>query len=1237
MLALVLRTILHYYRLLLPVALGVAVSSAVIVGALLVGDSMRGSLKDIAMDRIGSIDSVVLAPRWFDAKRLDQAATALASTDGQPAEIHGLLLLPSVVAELQDRSGESEGRIITRRSTELTLLGTDEAFWNLGSIRPARLPKGNELVLNASLAEKLGAQVGDRVTLKVSRDAVVPADSALGKRENEVIALSRWEVVDILPDKSLARFSLKSDQRPVQNVFADKAALQSALDIENKINTVMTRYREASESVSKRATDKSTDPSANSKSLLSALQLELDDLGLKWERIDRVFPDPDRNEQVEGDSATRSTAKVYSYDQLTSEQMMIADPLADAIQGAMKVATKDTVEIQGQVATSEKNGGANIQTHSVLSYLANNTEVIAQEGAAQESNSRQNTGRSVPYSTISGVSWDVLSRMLADSGVASEPPNGEDWVVINSWMARELQAQVGDRLRFDYFLPETVEGTEVETNQEVRLHAIAPLSEPSTPYRRKSSSRFSVPPTPFNDPSWTPVVPGITDQDSISNWETPFALTRKIEKIDDEYWNAHRLTPKLFISESLSRRIFGSRFGSQTSLRFDGLSDEERLRVGERIASIAREKTQALGWRELPLRAQQLQAANGTTPFDALFLSLSFFVIAAALILVALLFRLTIEKRANHWGLLMASGWTRSKVRRLLLLEATIVAGVGSAIGVALGVLYAYGLLAALKTWWVGAISVSFLEFHIRPASLWIGWLAGLLVSLLATLFVTRQLRSTQIARLIKGKLEEQGPSGKVARWVNWTIIGSIIVGFIAMLAGQWVQGQAQAGAFVASGMCWMIAGVLWLYRRFQQDGTQSFAGTEKSAYANTEQSPSLGLSQLARSSAQRSPVRSLLTVALMAMASFLILSMSLFQGEPDRRGTGGFAWVGKSSQSIHVNIADPKEQRQVLGDKANALQGSEIVQIRVRGGDDASCNNLFQANEPQVMGVSQTIAAVDQDKNGRTEFAWFGTNTSTSPWVALEATGEGTVENPVPVILDQNTALWALHLGGYVGERFRYSFGGKEVHFKTVGVLQNTVLQGSLWIGEKNFQKVFPDVGGYRMFLVKPSRDSQGDIGAVSAALEDGWADEGLSCASTEGVLQKLLAVQNTYLSAFQLLGALGLLLGTIGLGVTQLRNAMERKSELGAMRAMGFPRSRLIWALFLENGWQLLRGVGIGMLCALAASLPILWQKQTLAGVLGPLSMLAWVIGLGLVFCIAAAYLAMREPLLRALRADH
>ena len=214
----------------------------------------------------------------------------------------------------------------------------------------------------------------------------------------------------------------------------------------------------------------------------------------------------------------------------------------------------------------------------------------------------------------------------------------------------------------------------------------------------------------------------------------------------------------------------------------------------------------------------------------------------------------------------------------------------------------------------------------------------------------------------------------------------------------------------------------------------------------------------------------------------------------------------------------------------------------------------------------------------------------------------------------------------------------------------------GSLWIGEENFERVFPDIGGYRMFLVKPkdavardpkmgSDSNSESIERMRDALEEGWSDEGLSCAAADGVLSKLLAVQNTYLSAFQVLGGLGLLLGTLGLGVTQLRSALERRSELAAMRAMGFPKGRLVWGLFLENGWQLIRGLGIGMLCALAASAPKLFygglgggliRESWLAPLLSPLGMLAWVLGIGFIFCIGAAVLAMRQPLLESLRSD-
>ena len=1213
MLSLVVRTVLHFYKLLLPVAAGVAVSTAVIVGALLVGDSMRGSLRYIAMDRIGNIDRIVLAPRWFRDESL-----ATAQTMGTNNPLHGFLLVDSVVAEYQIRSGEE---IQTNRATEMTLLGVDEPFWDMSRIAPNPLPSKEQVVLNQSLASKLGAGVGDRVTLKVSRQAVVPADSALGKRDNETVALSRWEVVAVIPDESLGRFSLRSDQRPVLNAFVNKAQLQRTLEIEGKINAVAT----------------ATQSDATS-SILDQLQLSLEDLGLSLQHIQRKFPDTNIGEA----SGSDPERVVFEYDQLTSDQMLIQDRVSQAIMDHPPAWAKPISPTEEWIGPRPRR---------VITYLANNAEVIATASppsGSEAADTAETKGRGVPYSTISGVSWELLGRMLETSGVPTPQPDRDDWVVINSWMAQQMQAKVGDTIRIDYFLPETVDGTEVERSFDARVVAVAPITEPATPYRRKNPARFDKTPTPFNDPSWTPEVPGITDQESISNWETPFPLTRKIESVDDTYWNEYRLTPKLFVSDTLGQKLFGSRFGSQTSLRFDGWIDREREGAKLGILQAVRKNLDAMGWREIPIREQQVRASSGTTPFDALFMSLSFFVIAAALLLVALLFRLTIEKRASHWGLLIASGWTRPKVRRLLLLESSVIAAIGASLGIPLGLGYAYAMLSGLKSWWVGAITVSFLEFYVRPASLWIGWLCGFLVSIATTWLVTRQLKSVSAAQLLKGKMDADSAGSRPARWVVWGAVASAIGAVGAMVAGQYSQGQAQAGAFVGSGMLFMIAGILWLYHsmRSPRDGVRGGVSIQ-----------GMGLSFLSRSSAQRSPVRSILTVSLMAIASFLILSMSLFQAQPDRSGTGGFAYIAKSAQSIQINIDDPKQQRLALATKAQWLEKSQIVNVRVRGGDDASCNNLYQASEPQVMGISARMAAVDRDGSWNSELAWFSkpsqqmlesgssppntpntTSMPPSPWLALEKSADGTEKSPVPVILDQNTALWALHLGGYVGEKFSYRFDGKQVYFETVGVLQNTILQGSLWIGENNFEALFPEISGYRMFLVKPTAPDMlsEDVAKIRTAMEEGWSDEGLSCASTTDILAKLLAVQNTYLSAFQVLGALGLLLGTLGLGVTQLRSALERQSELAAMRAMGFPKNRLVWALSLENGWQLMRGIGIGAGAAILASAPVLLRGQSMSAIGSPLGMLFWVVVLGLFFCVGAALLAMRQPLLASLRAD-
>lgn len=1147
--------------MLFPVVIGVAIAATVIVGALIVGDSVRGSLRFMAMDRIGRIDTVLIAPRWFKESIIDES---------QLTEPYALALLLQQASVRTEQTSDPNAPVY--RSNEMSLFGVDSHFWDMSSIKPTKLPEGEEVVINQSLANVLHVTVGDFLTLSVPSQSVVPADSTLGKRDIDTIYLPRWKVIEVLPDSGLARFSLRSDQRPVFNAFSDRDALRTALGIGEQINCIF-------------ATDPTGERTAQK--LTNVIAPDLMDLGMKLETV-RISSETDDNRVVD------------SYTQLTTDQMLLSDSVSDAV--------VEATQSQSPVR--------------VMTYLANGIEVSkpVQSGKVQEGASIQELRKSVPYSIISATDSKMLLNMLNKTSgleggsVDKAKFEGNDWAIINSWLANQLGAKVGDQIRVDYFLPETVEGEEVERSFEVTVAAIAPLTEPKVVRKRKI---WDSEPTPFNDANWTPEVPGITDSQSINDWDTPFPLTRPREKIDDEYWDAHGLTPKLFISYELGREKFGSRFGNVTSIRYPISDEKQTIELANKIKATAIGELASLGWRDIPLRERQLKRSAGTTPFDALFMSLSFFLIASALLLVVLFFRLSIERRANHWGVMAAIGWQRSKVRRLLLIEGAILSAIGATAGLAGGVLYAYGMVVLLRTWWIGAITVSFLEFHVSTLSLVIGWISSTLAAMCAIYFATRRLQKVEIASLLKGRVEDALFYGKRRPYKFYGALVCLALAFVILFIGRGLQGQAQAGAFVGGGMFLLGTGLLWCWYRLEL----SPESRRNIATPN----------DLAASNAKRAPTRSILAISLVAVASFLILSMSLFQASPSAPGLGGFQLMGRSQSPIYEELGNPKARQDALGEDAKTLDTTQIVSLRLRGGDDASCNNLYQADEPQVLGISSKIKEIDQGQDGRSEFAWFQTK-SPNAWESLEAEAIGSSDRPIPVVLDQNTALWALHLGGYVGERFKFEFDEKPIWFETVGVLQNTILQGSLIIGEKNFQRVFPSISGYRSFLVKAPESA--DIDEIRNILEKGWQDPGLSMVSSASVLEQLLAVQNTYLSAFQLLGTLGLLLGTIGLGISQLRGAMERRSELAAMRAIGFTRERLTWLLTLENAWQLFRGMLIGAAAAGFAAVPAILSGQQAAGLFGSALMLVSIILIGLLASWISAILAMRWPLSQALR---
>src|SRR5688572_23611717 len=73
---LLLRNLRFFRAANLAVVAGMAVATAVLTGALMVGDSVRGSLRNLAERRLGFVDHALISPRFLEqslAKRLADA------------------------------------------------------------------------------------------------------------------------------------------------------------------------------------------------------------------------------------------------------------------------------------------------------------------------------------------------------------------------------------------------------------------------------------------------------------------------------------------------------------------------------------------------------------------------------------------------------------------------------------------------------------------------------------------------------------------------------------------------------------------------------------------------------------------------------------------------------------------------------------------------------------------------------------------------------------------------------------------------------------------------------------------------------------------------------------------------------------------------------------------------------------------------------------------------------------
>ncbi|HET6646464.1 MAG TPA: ABC transporter permease, partial [Pyrinomonadaceae bacterium] len=299
---------------------------------------------------------------------------------------------------------------------------------------------------------------------------------------------------------------------------------------------------------------------------------------------------------------------------------------------------------------------------------------------------------------------------------------------------------------------------------------------------------------------------------------------------------------------------------------------------------------------------------------------------------------------------------------------------------------------------------------------------------------------------------------------------------------------------------------------------------------------------------------------------------------------------------------------------------------FRVRPGDDASCLNLYQPRNPRIIApmtefieanrfvFANSIASTEEEK--------------ANPWRLLNREFS---DGAIPVIGDANSMTYVMHLK--LGEDFVLNREVGPIRLRLVGTLSDSVFQSELLMGDKNFLRLFPEQEGFRFFLIDTAGD---DSTSVATALEERLGDFGFDVVSSNERLASFHRVENTYLSTFQMLGGMGLLLGTLGLAAVLLRNVLERRRELALLRAVGYNPSHFMLMIISENVFLLFSGLVTGTLCALLAIAPVFFERGgRLPNISLGLLLLAVLIS-GLVASLLATWAALRSPLLPALRAE-
>ena len=1115
---LIVRSLTYYWRTNVAVVLGIATAVAVLAGALLVGDSVRGSLRDLVLLRIGNTDQIVMSTDFVR----ETLAADLRFHPDFAANFTGVS--PIVLAEGLVTTPTGDGRV-----NNVRVYGVDDRFWRFHGVEEISGPEGRQALLSPALAEELRTAPGATILVRVQQPSEIPLESIHGNKE-DLGRTIRARVAAVVPRETLGEFSLEATQGEVYAVFLPLRLVQQDLNIDRRVNVLL-----VSTSVA--------DGDAATEALETIVQseVELEDLGLSIRALNT--------------------------------------PRTIVLEGSGGLIADEKERIALETATD-----FNLAARPMFTYLVN---------------SLGNGRTEIPYSLVTATDLTTLVGTGDLSGASDVPP-----IVLSDWAANDLGVTTGDALSMEYYVWEDP-GQLVTRSADFEVAAVVAVDT--------------------GDRAMAPNYPGITDSAAVGDWDPPFPIDLgRIRSVDEQYWDRYRTTPKAFISLDVGRELWQSRYGSISSIRFAANPNQVNAADFEEMAANYAERLRAGlnlrggGLAVRSVRSESLEASRGATNFSEYFVYFSFFLVVSALLLAALFFKLSVEQRGREVGLLRSVGFTPAILRRLYLIEGLVLSSVGAVIGVGGGLGYAWLLVTALGTWWVDAVGTTAMSLHVSSLSVAAGAAGGIVAAMMCIWATLRGLASVSERRLLAGQLAAETVGGtrgqKRLAGVASILLGAVGVLLIAAAGTGWLE---RAAGFFGAGMAILAASLCYLMVRFRRPSEKMLAGQGW-----------WPVSRLGLRNATFRPARSVTAIGMIASATFILISVDAFRRDTitnigSNSGLGGYTVLVDSLLPLFQDPARIDSQA-LLG-----LGGFESVGVepfRVRPGDDASCLNLYEPRNPRI--VAPSNAFIEQGRFAFLDFQASSDAERANPWRILHRVEP---DGAIPVIADANSMTYVLHRK--LGEDIVITLGDRSIHLRLVAALDDSIFQGELLMSEAHFLELFPEHEGYRLLLVETAPDRAGE--AVSS-IEEALVDFGGSATPTADRLAQFHQVENTYLSTFQMLGGLGLLLGTVGLGAVLMRNVLERRQELALMRALGYRRRDFLAMSMAESLGLLVAGLLTGAASALLATAPVVWDRGgQLPGTL-VLGLLGGVLVVGLAASLSATITALRSPLLAALKEE-